>query len=166
MQDAIDCGDTVVAPGLKKLLRWTTRVGRRRSTPKDSTLKAYRLKADSRLDRLLAQNPSHPQGQALRVQTKKWRHAFLIFLEDRTVPATNNVSERALLRPSVVHRKVTNCFRSVWGANVHAQIRSVIDTGRLAGTAVFQSVTHVLKASRCQLQNQHPEGLRELFLKS
>ena len=34
---------------------------------------------------------------------------------------TNNVSERAL-RPSVIFRKVTNGFRSDWGAKVYADL--------------------------------------------
>ncbi len=114
VQYAIDCGDTLFAPGLKTLLRWATRVGRRPDHLKDSTLKAYRQQADCRLDELLRRKPPNLKGQALLAQTKKWRHAFILFLEDRTVPAPNTVSERAL-RPSVVHRKVTNGFRSDWG---------------------------------------------------
>ena len=35
------------------------------------------------------------------------------------VPATNNISE-CEIRPSVVFRKVTNGFRSDWGAQIHA----------------------------------------------
>jgi transposase len=30
----------------------------------------------------------------------------------------------------VVFRKVTNCFRSAWGATLYADIRSVIETAR------------------------------------
>jgi hypothetical protein len=49
------------------------------------------------------------------------------------VPATNNVSERAL-RPSVIFRKVTNGFRSEWGANTHAAFRSVVGTNASSST--------------------------------
>jgi len=40
-------------------------------------------------------------------------HLF-VFVTDRAVPATNNVSERHL-RPSVIFRKVTNRFRCELG---------------------------------------------------
>jgi len=39
----------------------------------------------------------------------------------------NNGSERAL-RPCVVFRKITNGFRTEWGAKLYADIRSVIET--------------------------------------
>ncbi len=60
VQYAIDCGDILFAPGLKVLLRWATRVRRRRDHLKDSTLKAYRQQADRRLDKLLRQKPPNP----------------------------------------------------------------------------------------------------------
>jgi transposase len=41
-------------------------------------------------------------------------------------------SERKL-RSSVIFRKVTNGFRSGWGAKVYADIRSIVATGRLTG---------------------------------
>jgi hypothetical protein len=44
---------------------------------------------------------------------------------------TNNVSER-ILRPSVIFRKVTNCFRSDWGAKIYADLCSIVGTGRLS----------------------------------
>jgi transposase len=48
----------------------------------------------------------------------------------RDVPYTNNACERAL-RPSVIFRKVTNCFRAEWRAKVYVAAASVIATGRL-----------------------------------
>jgi transposase len=43
------------------------------------------------------------------------------------VPFTNNASERNL-RPSVIFRKVTNCFRCEWGPETYAAFRSVVST--------------------------------------
>ena len=43
-------------------------------------------------------------------------HLF-VFVTNRSVPYTNNVSERHL-RPSVIFRKVTNGFRCEWGAEL------------------------------------------------
>ena len=63
-------------------------------------------------------------------------HLF-VFVTNRDVPYTDNASEQAL-RASVVFRKVTNGFRSTWGAHLFAAIRSVIDTGRRNGLSVLQ----------------------------
>jgi transposase len=61
----------------------------------------------------------------------------------RDVPPTNNAAERAL-RPSVIFRKVTNGFRSIWGADIHALIRSVIGTCRLNGFSAHQAIARYL----------------------
>jgi len=57
----------------------------------------------------------------------------------RNVPATNNISEREI-RPSVVFRKVTNGFRSEWGAQIHAGYRSVTGTARLKGHTPLEAI--------------------------
>lgn len=143
VQYALDGGDAVLAPALRELLRWAVRIGRRRDRLKDSTLKSYHAQAERRLDDLMRREPPSPAGRALLTQTKRWRAGFFVFLEDRSVPATNNAGERAL-RPSVVHRKVTHGFRSTWGADVHAQFRSVIGTARLAGTTAHLAIAGAL----------------------
>lgn len=136
VQYAIDCGDSVVAPKIRDLLRWTIRIGRRRGELRDTTLAQYHAKAERRLDALLGTPAAHPDGRALQTQIKAWRGKFFVFLTDRRVPATNNISEREI-RPSVVFRKVTNGFRSEWGAGVHAGYRSLTSTARLhAHTAI------------------------------
>ena len=136
VQYAIDCGDSVIAPKIRDLLRWTIRVGRRRDDLQDTTLAQYHAKAERRLDALLGPSAAHPAGQVLQAQIKAWRTKFFVFMTDRRVPATNNISEREI-RPSVVFRKVTNGFRSDWGAGVHAGYRSLTSTARLhAHTAI------------------------------
>lgn len=62
-------------------------------------------------------------------QTTRWCSQFFTFITDRAVPPTNNPSEQAQC-PSVIFRKVTKGFRSLWGADVHVPIGSVIGTGR------------------------------------
>jgi len=139
VQYAIDCGDTVFAPKIRDHLRWAIRVGKRRSELKDSTLAAYAAKAERRLDALVACPAAHPAGKVLQRQIKAWRTKFFVFLGDRDVPATNNISEREI-RPSVVFRKVTNGFRSDWGAQIHAGYRSITGTARLKGQTAFDAV--------------------------
>lgn len=139
VQYAIDSGDTVVAPKIRDHLRWAIRVGKRRSDLKNSTLAAYAAKAERRLDALVGHPTAHPAGRLLQRQIKAWRAKFFVFLTDRGVPPTNNVSEREI-RPSVVFRKVTNGFRSDWGAQIHAGYRSVTGTARLKGQTAFAAV--------------------------
>ena len=143
VQYAIDCGDTIFAPKIRDHLRWAIRVGRRRSDLKDSTLAAYAAKADARLDDLVAGPVAHPDGKVLQKQIKAWRTKFFVFMTDRDVPATNNISEREI-RPSVVFRKVTNGFRSDWGAQIHAGYRSVTGTARLKGTPAFAAIRDLI----------------------
>ncbi|WP_445300813.1 MULTISPECIES: IS66 family transposase [unclassified Microcoleus] len=50
---------------------------------------------------------------------------LLLFLDNETVPPTNHSSEQAL-RWSVVFRKVTHGFCSDWGAELFAQVRSLV----------------------------------------
>jgi transposase len=129
-QYAIDAGDTGFAPGFKRLLLRAVSIGRRRASLKDSTLAQYRADLDRRLDRLLAQPPTTTAGRKLARGIRKCRGDLFVFVTRRDVPYTNNGCERAL-RPSVVFRKVTGCFRSHWGARLYAATVSVIGTGQL-----------------------------------
>jgi transposase len=147
VQYAIDCGDSIVAPKIRDLLRWTIRVGRRRDELRDTTLAQYHARAERKLDALLGTPAAHPAGRVLQAQAKAWRTKFFVFLADRRVPATNNVSEREI-RPSVVFRKVTNGFRSDWGADVHAGYRSLTSTARLHAHTAIDAV-RALVSGKC-----------------
>ena len=136
-------GEVLFAGKLRDLLCWAIAVGRRRPNLKATTLAQYRQKADRKLDRLLAMPVITPQGQQLRTQTLRWRSQFFVFMTNPDVPSTNNGAERAL-RPSVIFRKVTNGFRSEWGAEVHASLRSTIDTGRLHGLSAYQAIQRAI----------------------
>ena len=78
-------------------------------------------------------------GQKLQRIIKKFRQNLFVFVTNRDVPPTNNGSEQAL-RPCVIFRKVTNCFRSEWGARLYADVRSVIETARRRGAPILQSI--------------------------
>jgi transposase len=146
VQYAIDAGEAAFAPALRRLLCWAIAVGRRRADLKDATLAQYRARAERRLDRVLALPVTTKAGADLLRQTKRWRSQFFTFMTDRQVPPTNNGAERAL-RPSVVFRKVTNGFRSLWGADVHALTRSLIGTARLNGVAAHQAIVNALNGT-------------------
>jgi transposase len=55
----------------------------------------------------------------------------------------HNISEREI-RPSVVFRKVTNGFRSDWGAQIHAGYRSITGTARLSGDTSLKAVRDLI----------------------
>ena len=129
VQYAIDAGDGVFAPGLKGLLKRACAIGRRRDGLTDATLKNYEADLDRRLDRLMALVPSHSAGTRLQAVIRKIRRHLFVFVQNRELSATNNGSERAL-RPCAVYRKITNGFRSEWGAALYADIRSVVESAR------------------------------------
>lgn len=60
-------------------------------------------------------------------------------LQRRYLKHHQKLAERAL-RPSVIHRKVTGCFRSEWGAKSIAALASVIDTSELFGVRAFDAI--------------------------
>jgi transposase len=139
VQYAIDDGDDLFAPGVKKLLKQAVAISHRRDQLKDSTLVVYAAKLEARLDRLLRIEPTAGQGHKLVRIIKKYRQNLFVFVTNRDVPPTNNGSERAL-RPCVIFRKITNCFRSHWGARLYADVRSVFETARRRGIAVLHSI--------------------------
>ncbi|WP_372402688.1 IS66 family transposase [Tistrella bauzanensis] len=139
IQYAIDAGDDALAPGLKALLKRATRIGRRRPDLADSTLAVYHSRLQSRLDDLLKIVPATKAGQKLLRIIKRFRQNLFVFVTNRAIPATNNGSEQAL-RPCVVFRKVTNCFRSEWGATLYANVRSVVETARRRGIGILRAI--------------------------
>jgi transposase len=115
---AIDCGDTAFSAPFRWLLLRATAIGRRRDTLKDDTLKQYLYDLDRRLDRIMAAVPIGGRGRKLHKRILVNRTHLFVFMTNRAVPCTNNVSERHL-RPSVIFRKVPNgfrCERCEWGA--------------------------------------------------
>lgn len=143
VQYAIDAGDDILAPMMKRVLLRAIAIGKRRDRLKDSTLLQYRADLDRRIDAIMKLRPANRHGIRLRKRFAKIRSNLFVFVTNRKVPYTNNVSERAL-RPSVVFRKVTNGFRSQWGGQLFAAVRSVIDTGRQNGLSVFQAIRATL----------------------
>ena len=143
-QYAIDAGDTVFAPAFKAFLQRACAIGRRRPDLADATIKAYARELRRELDRLLGLRPTNTTGSNLKASIAVTaRHKLLVFLRRRDVEPTNNASEREL-RPSVIFRKVTNGFRSVWGAESYADIRSIVSTGRRNGQSPMTSIRAAL----------------------
>jgi transposase len=140
---AVEAGDRAFAPALRKLLKRACGIARRRPGLADATLRAYLSSLNVKLDALLRLTPTHAAGVKLKQAIAGCRRRLFVFLQDRAIPATNNGSEQAL-RPCVVFRKVTNGFRSEWGASLYADIRSVVETARRNAVGAFQAIRQVL----------------------
>jgi len=147
VQYAQDAGDDNFAPGMKGLLKRACALGRRRDRLADSTLKVYEADLEKRLDRLLALQPAAPAGKKMQRVVKRFRQHLFVFMSERDIEPTNNGSERAL-RPCAVYRKITNGFRSEWGAKLYADIRSVVETARRRGLRAIDAIRLTLARSR------------------
>ena len=140
---AIECGDAAFSAAFKRLLLRAIAIGRRRQTLKDATLKLYAADLDRRLNRIMAAVPLGEPGRKLRKRIAANRAHLFVFVANRDVPYTNNVSERHL-RPSVIFRKVTNGFRCEWGAETYAAFRSVVSTAKANRASVLEVLRFVL----------------------
>ncbi len=139
VQYAIDAGDSIFAPGLRHLLGRACRIGQRRQRLADATLKTYAARLEADLDHLMRRTPTQAAGVKLQRVIKKIRRHMFVFMTNRAIPPTNNGSERAL-RPCVTFRKITNGFRTEWGARLYADIRSVIETARRRAIGALEAI--------------------------
>lgn len=140
---AIEAGDTVFAPRMKALLLRAVVLARRRTQLAHSTRREYRRRLDRTLDAVLALVPSNHHGQRLRKRYAAIRPHLFTFLEHPEIAPDNNGSEREL-RPTATYRKVTGGFRSEWGADLFAAVRSVIGTAARSGIDGYSAICSVL----------------------
>ena len=141
---AIEAGDTVFAPRMKALLLRAAVLARRSRGLAPSTRREYRRRLECALDAVMALAPTHRDGQRLRRRYGKHRPHLFTFLDHPEVPADNNGSEREL-RPTATYRKVTGGFRSDWGADLFAGVRSVIGTAARRGVGAYQAIQQTLR---------------------
>lgn len=146
-QYAIDAGDALFAPRMKRLFLKAIALQRRRHTLATSTLEQYCARLRGSLREVLNLEPKAAEGQRLLKRYQKIRAHLLLFLTDETIPPTNNASEQAL-RWSVVFRKVTNGFRSDWGAALFAQVRSLVNTAQRQGISAFDAISRALTSQQ------------------
>ena len=140
----VEAGDTVFAPRMKAVLMRAFAIHHRRDTLAASTLYQYRCDLQRRVDRCLgASQPMNPHGRRLQKRYAKIRDHLFLFLDDTSIPPTNNSSEQAI-RMSTVFRKVTNGFRSEWGRDLFAAVRSVVNTGTRQGLSAYQAIQKAL----------------------
>ncbi len=96
--------------------------------------------------------PENPHGKRLRKRYGKVRGDLFTFLIHPEVPPDNNPvlsfaeggSEREL-RPTATYRKVTGGFRSDWGADLFAAVRSVVGTAGRNGVDAYAAILNTLR---------------------
>lgn len=76
------------------------------------------------------------KGRNLVERLIKRKDAVLAFAFNEEVPFTNNLAERDI-RPAKVKQKISNCFRTVKGADIYARIEGFISTARKNQKNVF-----------------------------
>src|SRR3954467_8132871 len=140
---AIEAGDTTFAPRMKALLLRAVVLARQRNNLAESTRRSHLRRLDHALNAIMVLTPTNSHGRRLRKRYGKVRSHLFTFLEHPDVPPDNNGSEREL-RPTATYRKVTGSFRSKWGADLFAGVRSVIGTGARQGKNAYQAICAVV----------------------
>jgi transposase len=131
------------ALALQALFREAIHLWKRRAElqPQGYTRRVTEL--EGRLDRLLQRRVRGAPARRLQKRYRRHRAHLFVFLHCPGVPPDNNACERAL-RPSVIHRKVTNGFRSEWGAQAYAALATVIETAKLHKHNVFDTLISLM----------------------
>jgi transposase len=143
-QYVMDTGDDCFAPRLIDLFKRACRAGRKRDNLTDCQLAGFNRKYVKKLSELLDLNPANEEGVKFQRTIGKIRRHLFVFLTNRDVDATNNGCERSL-RPCVTFRKITNGFRTEWGARLYADIRSTLETGRRRMFKPIDAIIHTLQ---------------------
>lgn len=136
------------AKALKRFFRTAIHLRNRFQRKEALTLSGYVRRVfqlESELDELLSRPAHNPAARNLKERFLTHRDKLLVFLYYPEVPPTNNEAEQAL-RGSVVHRKVTNGFRSEWGAQAYAALQTIIATAKQKGEQVFQALVNLMGA--------------------
>ena len=83
-------------------------------------------------------------ARELQAKIGRARDQLLTFCDyPGEVDVTNNTSERKL-RPCVIQRKMANGYHAMWAAQAEADVRTTIDTARLAGGNPFDVILETL----------------------
>jgi transposase len=115
-------------------------------TTDELTLKGYLRRVaelENRLDTRLTEDQTGTAAQQLYQRYVKHRDHLLVFLQEPEVPPTNNACESAL-RPCVIHRRVTNGFRSERGAQGYAALATVLEIAKLQGRNLFDTLVELM----------------------
>ncbi len=137
-------GDQMVwAAQMQAVFSNAMRLAQRRESVRGDEFLAEWRDREGQVDELVADELPKGAARTLQKRYRNHRQHLFVCLARGDVPATNNVAERAL-RPAVVHRKVTNGFRSEWGADAYAALLSITDTAKLHGRSPFLAILDLM----------------------
>lgn len=131
------------ALALQALFREAIHLGKRRTELSPQGYGRRVTELEHRLDQVLSRRVRGVLARRLQKRYRRHREHLFVFLHDPDVPPDNNACERAL-RPSVIHRQVTNGFRSEWGAHAYAALATVIETAKLHQHNVFDTLVNLM----------------------
>ena len=103
-----------------------------------SYIEQFHKKVDEYLSAGWAENEAEPDNygasfeRAMLSRIDKYRRNYFLWVEDFSLPTTNNLAERGL-RGVKSHMKISGQFESVAAADNHALIRTYIETCRRNG---------------------------------
>ena len=147
---AIEAGDMIFAPRMKALLLRAVVLARRHRALAEATRRAWRRRLEHDLDAVMALAPTNRHGRRLRRRYGKVRDHLFTFLDHPDIAADNNGSEREL-RPTATYRKVTGGFRSNWGAEFFANVRSVVGTATRHGVDAYAAIRNAVNGAAASL---------------
>jgi transposase len=143
LQFALDTQPCLWAYRLQALFYKAMRLAKHRKTLASAHFQAQVQAIEQSFATLMAQVPKSKESQRLHKRYRKHQASLFVFLHRDDVSPTNNASEQAL-RNSVIYRKVTGGFRTQAGADLYANLISVLETARRQQRPLFATLTAVL----------------------
>ena len=129
----------------------------------DSYIEQFHKKVDEYLSDGWAENGADPNNygasfeRTLLSRIDKFRHNYFLWVEDFSLPTTNNLAERGL-RGVKSHMKISGQFESEAAADNHALIRTYIETCRRNGINEIDALERLCAGS--------PYSVAEIFSSS
>ena len=133
---------------MKRLIRDSIRLGKRRKELTAEAFASRRRRLDARLRELLAQPCEQRHARRLVKRLRRYQSELFTFLDHSEVPSDNNHGERQI-RPAVIARKNSYANGSEDGAETQAILMSVFRTLKQRG---HNPVCAVSTAVRIYLQ--------------
>lgn len=90
--------------------------------------------------------PAKTKSQNLLIRLDDFESSILAFFHDNNVPFTNNLAEQDI-RMIKVRLKISGCFRTTYGAEHFARIRSYLSTARKQNLNILDSITSAIKGN-------------------
>lgn len=107
---------------------------------RDVTVKKIKS-IENRMSKLLTESLTHLHNdfETFKKGIYKVKDHLFTFLSDFSIPYDNNASERGV-RKIKVKQKVSGCFRTDEGADVFAQIHSIVETAKKNGNSKYEAI--------------------------